>query len=165
MFVGQYSHLLDDKGRLIIPSKYRDELGKKFYLVIGYDPCLYVYDEAEFAKFEQSSANIDEKSKGNRDIRRYLLSTASEAELDKTGRVLIPDWLRNLTNIRPGCDCIIAGVGEKLEVWDKDTWNEKFSADRMKEIRDYLYDRETDQPGATGAAKPSEEQTGDGVQT
>lgn len=155
MFVGQSSHSLDDKGRLIIPAKFREALGRSFYLVIGYDPCLYAYDEAEFEKFAESIADIDEGPAENRDDRRYLLASAADCELDKSGRVLIPDWLREAVGIRPGHDCIIAGVGRKLEIWDKDVWNEKFGKERILRIREKLYDRKTGSfaPAAgTGAA-------------
>lgn len=120
MFIGRFDHALDDKSRMIIPSKFREELGRTFVLAQGYDTCLYAYSAEEWEKFAEEITSISETSKKNRMKRRYFLSTAMEVEMDKQGRVIIPGYLRENAKIER--DIIIAGVGKKIEIWSRDEW-------------------------------------------
>ena len=138
MFMGQYSHSLDEKGRLIIPSRFREELGREFVVAKGYDECLYAYNNEEWEKFAESVMELPETRKVNRDKRRYFLSTASQVEMDRQGRALIPGYLRDAVGIDK--DIVITGVGNKLEIWSRSKWDEVTGSDAMAKIAAELYD-------------------------
>jgi MraZ protein len=132
MFMGQFSHSLDEKGRLIIPSKFRDELGRQFVVAKGYDSCLYAYSNEEWMKFASEITELPETIEDNRIKRRYFLSTATDVEMDKQGRVLIPPYLRDAAKIDK--DVMIAGIGKKLEIWDSALWAEVTGSAAAEEI-------------------------------
>ena len=138
MLIGQFSHSLDDKGRLIIPSKFREELGREFVVAKAYDDCLYAYTNAEWEKFVSQYENIDERSKDERDFRRYFIGTASAVEMDRQGRFLIPSYLRDAAGIRD--DVMIVGIGRKLEIWSAENWNRFNGPEQMAAIREKVYD-------------------------
>lgn len=126
MFLGEYKHSMDDKGRLFIPAKLREALGKHFYISKGFDRCLMIYDEAQW---EQFSAKLNALSMGqakNRDIKRFFFSGADELACDKQGRVLLSAALREYAGITK--DTVIVGVGDKAEIWAAETWQARNTA-------------------------------------
>ncbi len=118
MLTGEYYHTIDVKGRIIFPSKLREELGERFFITRWLDDCLVVFSEQEWEKVCEKLKN-QSLSKA-RDIQRFLFSNACCAEPDKQGRILIPENLR----IRSGLDKEIAiiGVMDRAEIWDKEKW-------------------------------------------
>ena len=115
MLLGEFEHSLDDKGRLFIPAKLRDALGKHFYLCKGFDGCLMVYDEASWQRFTEKLNNLSMGLKKNRDLKRFFFSGASDVSCDKQGRVLLASNLRRYAGIDK--DVVIIGVGDKAEIW------------------------------------------------
>lgn len=117
MFFGRFNHSLDDKGRLVIPSKMRDQFSRLIYIMKGYDGALAIYKEQEFLKLVEQAEKLDFNKKNTRFYLRSQLASTCELELDKQGRVQIPTQLLNQYKI--GKDVIIIGVGDHIEVWDK----------------------------------------------
>ena len=122
MFMGDFSHTIDQKGRLIIPSKFRDELGEKFVLALGLDGCVYAYPMGEWDKLEQKLRSLPLNNKNARNIVRFLVSFASTCELDKQGRVMIPETLRKRAGLEK--EVVLAGNIGRIEIWDKAKWEE-----------------------------------------
>ncbi|MCI6223416.1 MAG: division/cell wall cluster transcriptional repressor MraZ [Selenomonadales bacterium] len=123
MLLGEYAHALDDKGRLFIPAKLREVLGKHFYLCKGFDGCLMVYDEEAWQRFADRLNALPMGQKKARDIKRFFFSGASDVSCDKQGRVLLAASLRRYASIDK--DVVIIGVGDKAEIWAAETWQEK----------------------------------------
>jgi MraZ protein len=122
MFMGEYQHTLDEKGRVIIPAKLRDDLGESFVITRGLDKSLFVYPMDEW---NNVAVKMRELSTTNADARafvRFFLSGAVEAELDKQGRVVIPNNLREHADIQK--EIYILGVASRLEIWSKEVWEE-----------------------------------------
>lgn len=122
MLMGQYEHTLDAKGRIIIPAKFREELGYKFILTRGLDDCLFVYSLEEWANVETKLKSLPLNKKDARAFTRFFLAGASECEVDKQGRILIPQNLRNYAKIDK--DIVIIGVSTRVEIWSKEVWEE-----------------------------------------
>ena len=134
MLIGEYEHSLDAKGRLIMPAKLRDDMGEKFILTTGLDGCLFGFSMSEWEKFEDKLKALPITNKNARNFVRFFLSGATECELDKQGRFLIPANLRISAKLEK--DAMIIGVGTRLEIWDKATWqkcDENISADEIAE--------------------------------
>ena len=137
MFIGEYEHTLDAKGRVIMPVKLREEMGEKFIITKGQEGCLFAYSLEEWKNFEEKLKTLPSYTNKNvRDFIRYFLSGATECELDKQGRFLIPMNLRSHAMLEK--EVIIIGVGTKIEIWDKITWqrysnNDSISADEIAE--------------------------------
>ena len=134
MLIGEYEHSLDAKGRLIMPAKLRDDMGEKFILTTGLDGCLFGFSMSEWEKFEDKLKALPITNKNARNFVRFFLSGATECELDKQGRFLIPNNLRTAANLQK--EAVIIGVGTRLEIWNKDTWescDENISADEIAE--------------------------------
>ncbi len=117
MFMGEYNHTIDAKGRLIIPSKFRDALGETFVVTKGLDGCLFAYDDSEWAAFEEKLKSLPITNKDARKFVRFFLAGAMEAEVDKQGRILLPPTLREFAALEK--DVVLAGVGSRVEIWDK----------------------------------------------
>lgn len=128
--MGSFSHSLDEKGRLIIPSKYREELGREFVVSKGYDTCLYAYSNAEWQKFYDEIMQLPDTSAKNRRRKRYFMVNSANVEMDRQGRVLIPAEIRALADING--DILIAGLGNKLEIWNRDLWNATNGREQME---------------------------------
>ena len=128
MFYGQYSHSLDSKGRLIVPSKFRDVLrenyGEKFYVTAGADKCLLAYLEDEWDKLQKKVRDLPEGKAKARTLKRIMFSQACDVLCDKQGRILIPKNLLDFAAIRK--DVIIAGVGNHFEIWDVKLWSQDY---------------------------------------
>ena len=134
MLMGEYSHSLDTKGRLIMPAKLRQDIGDKFILTKGLDGCLFAFSQEEWLNFEEKLKSLPLSDKNARNFVRFFLSGATECEIDKQGRFLIPNNLRIAANLDK--DAVIIGVGTRLEIWNKETWekcDEEISADEIAE--------------------------------
>ena len=134
MLIGEYEHSLDAKGSLIMPAKLREDMGEKFILTTGLDGCLFGFSMSEWEKFEDKLKALPITNKNARNFVRFFLSGATECELDKQGRFLIPANLRISAKLEK--DAMIIGVGTRLEIWDKATWqkcDENISADEIAE--------------------------------
>ncbi len=116
MFMGQYEHTIDTKGRTIIPAKYREELGESFVVTRGLDGCLYLYPALDWQEFVDKLKNLPSNLK-NRQIQRQFLSKAMEVSLDKQGRILIPAMLREIAGLEK--DIAFVGMMNHVEIWDK----------------------------------------------
>lgn len=124
MFMGEYKHNIDSKGRLIMPSKFRDELGEKFVVTRGMDGCLFGYPQAEWKKMEEKLNAMPVSNKDARAFVRFFYSAAMECELDKQGRINLPTNL--ITHGGLEKECVIVGVSDRVEIWDVERW-EAFS--------------------------------------
>ena len=122
MFFGTYEHTIDEKGRLVIPRKMREEAGVRLFIMKGFDGALSLFKEVEFERLTREFNSLPFSKK---DIRAYLriqLASACELEIDKMGRVQIPSSL--LTKYQIGKDVVVIGAGDHMEVWDKKTYAE-----------------------------------------
>lgn len=138
MFMGEYHHTIDDKGRLIIPSKIRYELGENFIITRGLDNCLFIYPKTEWERIIAKYKELP-NTKNARDFMRFFLSGATVCELDKQGRVNISDPLIKYAGLEK--DCVIIGVNDRLEIWSKDRWEQYISAneENLSDIADQLF--------------------------
>ncbi|MEK4698773.1 division/cell wall cluster transcriptional repressor MraZ [Solibacillus sp. FSL R7-0668] len=121
MFMGEYQHSIDAKGRMIVPAKFRELLGETFVLTRGLDHCILGYPMDEWRKLEQKLKDLPMTKKDARAFARFFFSGASEVELDKQGRINIPSTLINHANLEK--ECIILGVSSKIEIWAKAAWD------------------------------------------
>lgn len=122
MFIGEYEHALDSKNRMIVPSKFREELGSKFILTKGLDGCLYAYPLSEWSLLEEKLKKLPLTNKNARAFVRFFFSGANEMELDKQSRVLIPQSLLEYGEIKK--EIVSIGVSNRLEIWSKEKWEE-----------------------------------------
>jgi MraZ protein len=132
--MGEYEHSLDVKGRLIMPAKLRQDIGDKFILTKGLDGCLFAFSSPEWLNFEEKLKALPLSDKNARNFVRFFLSGATECEIDKQGRFLIPNNLREAAELEK--EVVIIGVGTRLEIWNKQTWqtcDEAISADEIAE--------------------------------
>lgn len=120
MFIGEHQHSLDEKGRLIIPSKFREDLGYEFVITKGLDNCLFVYPKKEWKVLEEKLKTLPLTNKDARAFIRFFFSGASECTLDKQGRVLIPSNLREHSQLEK--EAIVIGVSNRIEIWSKEKW-------------------------------------------
>ena len=132
MFMSEYNHTIDAKGRLIIPSKFREVLGEEFVITKGLDGCLFVYDNQEWNAFEEKLKALPLNKKDNRQFVRFFLAGAAEVEVDKQGRILLPAALREFAGLEK--DVVLVGVGSRVEIWSKDKWENMNSDTDMDEI-------------------------------
>jgi len=121
MFMGEYQHNMDSKGRVIIPAKFRDKLGEKFVATRGLDNCLFVYPMNEWSVLENKLTSLPLTSKNARTFVRFFFSGATECELDKQGRISIPANLRDYGNLSK--ETVIIGLANRIELWSKDRWD------------------------------------------
>ena len=121
MLMGEYHHNIDDKGRLIIPSKFRNELGNEYIITKGLDKCLFVYSVNEWSKLVKDLNTLKFTKKNVRAFERFFVGGASLNEFDKQGRISITSPLIHYANINK--ECVIIGVNERLEIWDKDEFD------------------------------------------
>ena len=123
MFMGEYNHTIDAKGRLIVPSKFREQLGDEFVVTKGLDGCLFVYDNSEWKNFEEKLQSLPLTNTNARKFSRFFLAGASACEVDKQGRILIPAVLREFACLEK--EVVLVGVGSRIEIWHKANWTEK----------------------------------------
>ena len=121
MLMGEYKHVIDSKGRLIIPAKFRGQLGETFVITRGLDGCLFGYPQNEWQTLEEKLKTLPLTKRDARAFVRFLYSAATECELDKQGRVNIPPVLRQHASLKK--DCVIIGVSNRFEIWSEERWN------------------------------------------
>ena len=136
MLMGTYNHSVDPKGRVIIPAKLREELGDVFVISRGLDDCLFLFPTREWQRFEAKLQTLPLTSKDARKFVRYFLAGAAEVELDKQGRALIPQNLRDAAGLEK--DVVLCGVGSRVELWDKETWEKASSYDDVNELAERM---------------------------
>ena len=134
MLTGEFNHSIDAKGRLIIPSKFRENLGENFVITKGLDGCLFLYPDSEWKIFEEKLRTLPLTNKDARIFTRFFLGSAVDGGLDKQGRVLISSALRNFANLEK--EVVLVGVLDRVEIWDKAKWEENNTAieDNMDDI-------------------------------
>lgn len=128
MLIGEYAHALDDKGRLTVPSKFREGLGAHFILTVGLDGCLSCYPFPEWEKFSERLKQLPLTNRDARAFVRLLLAGATEVELDRQGRILVPPRLREAAGIQG--DAVLVGLTTRVEVWASDRWQQYQEAAR-----------------------------------
>jgi MraZ protein len=121
MFLGQFQHNLDDKGRLMIPARYRELLAAGAYITQGFDRCLMVMTDVHFNQVYERINSMNPADNTTRMLRRLILSNAYPVEVDKVGRILVPQNLRNFIGIESG-ELVVAGQGDYFEVWTPEEW-------------------------------------------
>ena len=140
MLMGEFHHNLDEKGRLIIPSKFRNELGDKYVITKGLDKCLFVYSITEWGKIVAKLNTLQFTKKNVRAFERSFIGSASLNEFDKQGRINITSPLVHYANIAK--ECVIIGVGERLEIWSLEDYNKymKENEDDLADIAEDIFD-------------------------
>lgn len=136
MFMGEYNHTIDPKGRVIIPAKFRENLGSQFVITKGLDGCLYGYP---YDTWEEVGKNFQESMKANKEARkfsRFFFASASSCDIDKQGRILIPANLRDYAGLKK--DVMLAGNLTHIEIWDKDKWDADNTFEDMDDVADKL---------------------------
>lgn len=136
MLIGEFEHTLDTKGRISMPAKLKKDIGDSFILTKGLDGCLFAFSMEEWLNFETKLKTLPLSDKNSRNFVRFFLSGATECEIDKQGRFLIPNNLREAANLKK--EAVIIGVGTRIEIWDKSTWNLKDEEISADEIADNL---------------------------
>lgn len=122
MFMGEFEHSIDTKGRLIIPAKFREQLGDHFVITRGMDGCLFGYPLAEWSVLQEKLKALPLNRKDARAFVRFFYSAATECDFDKQGRVNLPKPLRDHAAITK--QCVIVGVSNRFEIWSADRWTE-----------------------------------------
>jgi len=140
--MGEYQHSIDEKGRLTIPAKFREELGEKFLVTRGLDNCLFVYPMEEWKVLEAKLKALPFTRADARAFTRFFFSGATECELDKQGRVNIPASLRQHASLDK--DCVVIGVSNRVEIWSRTLWEtySEESAESFNEIAEKIVDFE-----------------------
>ena len=140
MFMGEYHHTIDDKGRLIIPAKFRTELGTKFILTRGLENCLYVYQEKEWKAITAKIKTLPFTKKDVRMFTRFFFSGATECEFDSQGRVCITSPLVSYADITK--ECVIIGANDRIEIWSKESWDNMLdeNSDKLEDTAEKLFE-------------------------
>ena len=123
MLIGQYSHTIDDKKRLSVPTKWRSVFGKTLVATRGLDTCLFLYTKKEWEKIAEKLVSGSLGSRDSRDLNRFFLSGATEIEIDSAGRILIPEYLKDFAKLKD--KIIFAGLYSRIEIWDEKSWEKK----------------------------------------
>jgi len=121
MFIGEYQHSIDTKKRLAIPSKFRNELGNRVVVTRGLDKCLFIYPMKVWEELAQKLGSLPVGEAGTRSFIRLMLAGATDVEIDKQGRILIPDYLKKYAGFKK--NLAIAGLYNRLEIWDEKNWS------------------------------------------
>ncbi len=139
MLMGEFHHNIDDKGRLIIPSKFRYELGEKFIVTRGLEKCLFVYSLEDWDKIIKRLKSLPFTNKDARNFTRFFLSGAAECEFDRQGRINITSPLVSYADLTK--ECVIIGANDRLEIWSENTWNKFFdeNEDKLSDIAENLF--------------------------
>ena len=139
MLMGEFHHTIDEKNRLIIPSKFRAELGAEFIITRGLEKCLFVYSKNEWDKIVKKLSTLPFTKKDSRNFIRFFMSGATLCTLDKSGRVCITSPLVHYAGLTR--DCVIIGANDRLEIWDSDAWNQFFESneDNFANIAENLF--------------------------
>ena len=139
MFMGEYHHTIDEKGRIIIPSRFREMLGDTFIITRGIENCLFVYPNDEWQKIVTKLESLPFTKRDARQFVRFFLSGATNAEFDKQGRVNLTSPLIDYARLQK--DCVVIGTGSRLEIWSKEDWDSFFDSakDNMSDIAENLF--------------------------
>lgn len=140
MFIGEYSHSIDDKGRLAVPKKFQEDLKSGLVVTKGLDNCLWVYTYESWKELATKLSKLPISSNNNRAFSRLMLAGAMDVSLDKQGRIVLPDYLRSYAKL--GKKVVITGLFDRLEIWDESEWEnykEKTEAE-SSEIAEQLAD-------------------------
>lgn len=121
MLIGEYTHTVDSKNRISLPSKFRKEIGKKIIVTRGLDNCLFLYSSSQWQKISKQLSSLGMAQRDKRGFNRFMLSGAVEVSVDSIGRILIPDFLRNFAGLKE--KVVFAGVGDRVEIWNEGQWN------------------------------------------
>ena len=127
MFIGEFQHTLDEKGRIFMPAKFREELSGGMIATIGIDKCIFVYTKEEFSRFREKLDAASITNKEARKFSRFFYGFASECECDKQGRIMLTPELRKYAGIEK--DATIVGVSTRIEIWNAEKWNEDNNLD------------------------------------
>lgn len=140
MFMGEYQHNIDTKGRLIVPAKFRDSLGESFVITRGLDQCLFGYPLDEWRQLEEKLKTLPMTKKDARAFTRFFFSGAIECEIDKQGRINLPTTLIGYAKLEK--ECVVLGVSSRIEIWNKGIWEEYFteSEESFAEIAENMID-------------------------
>ncbi|MBR1392183.1 MAG: division/cell wall cluster transcriptional repressor MraZ [Lachnospiraceae bacterium] len=136
MFKGEYSHNIDAKGRMIVPSKFREQLGDTFVATKGLDDCLFIYSNEEWARIEERFRDLPLTSKNARKFLRFFFAGAIDCEVDKQGRILIPANLREYAGLEK--EIVSVGVFSRVEIWSKERWQSDNTYEDMDEIAEQM---------------------------
>ncbi|MCI9073852.1 MAG: division/cell wall cluster transcriptional repressor MraZ [Lachnospiraceae bacterium] len=132
MFMSEYNHTIDAKGRLIVPSRFREQLGDEFVVTKGMDGCLFVYANDDWNAFEQKLTSLPLINKEARKFARFFLAGAAQVEVDKQGRILLPANLREFASLEK--DVVLVGVGSRIEIWSRENWDNMDADSDMDDI-------------------------------
>lgn len=121
MFIGEYHHNIDPKGRLAIPVKFRNELATGAVVTKGLDDCLFLYTKEEWEKLAEKLAQLPISKSNTRAFSRLMLAGAMDVEIDKQGRIMLPEYLRKYGNLKK--QVVVAGLYNRLEIWDEARWD------------------------------------------
>lgn len=135
MFMGEYNHGIDTKGRIIVPAKFRESLGETFVVTMGLDGCLFLYPQEEWDRFAADLKSLP-GSREARQLQRYFMAGAALCDVDKQGRVLIPQKLRDHAGLKK--EIVFVGVMNKIEIWSKERWEENNVFDNMDEAAEKM---------------------------
>ena len=135
MLIGEYQHSVDEKGRVFMPSKLREDLGSKFIATRGIGRCLFVFSQEEWMNFSTKLRSLPMTDRSAQDFLRMLFASACECEPDKQGRILLPQRLREHAHIAG--DAVIIGVMSRVEIWSKEDWA-AYNEQSSKEYEDTL---------------------------
>ncbi len=129
MLLGEYRHNVDTKGRVSVPSKFRGDLGQSFVITKGLDNCLFMYSKQEWETFENKLKELPLTNNDARSFMRFFFAGAAECEVDKQGRINIPQVLRDYAGIKK--DVVIVGVSTRAEIWDSSNWDSYTTSDSL----------------------------------
>ena len=135
-FMGEYNHSIDAKGRVIVPSRFREQLGDRFIVTKGLDGCLWVFPTSEWESFSGKLAGLPVARKDARNFTRFFMAGATEAETDKMGRILIPQVLRDYANLEK--EAVLIGTGPRVEIWNPETWAGISSFDNVDDLAEQM---------------------------
>ena len=121
MFIGEYSHTVDDKKRISLPAKFRKELGGKVVVTRGLDNCLFLFPHKTWSKIAEETAKLGLMQADTRGFSRFMFSGASEIDVDSIGRILIPDYLKDFAGLKS--TVVFAGVHDRIEIWSTTRWD------------------------------------------
>ena len=140
MFMGEFHHSIDEKGRIILPAKFRDGLGERFVITRGLEECLFVYSEDDWKKITNKLNSLPFTKKDARSFMRFFLSGATITEFDKQGRINITSPLISYANLKK--ECVVIGVGDRLEIWSSDNWDKFYNDNKedMSSIAETLFE-------------------------
>ena len=138
MLTGEYSHSIDAKGRLIIPSKIRDELGEQFAVTKGLDGCLLLYPEDSWEAFTMKLQSLPSSNSKSRKLQRFFLGGALVTEFDKQRRILLPANLLEFAGMQKEADAVVVGVGNHAEIWSSTKWEENNSFDDIEDVAEEM---------------------------